>query len=171
MEVSQDHWLHTTHPKAKLAPRRHGPFKILSTWGVNCKLQLPKNWRIHPVFHNSLISPYHEMSAHGPNFTRPPPEIVEGEEDHYEVETILQSRLTPNKKGVQYLIKWKGYPDSENSWLPSSQLKSAQILVKQFHSRNPRAPRPLHLRLLTVQQPLKEGILSRTKSMVRDKAE
>ena len=26
----------TTHPKAKLAPQRHGPFKVLSTWGVNC---------------------------------------------------------------------------------------------------------------------------------------
>src|SRR6202158_3836631 len=48
--------VHTTHPKAKLAPRRHGPFKIISTWGVNCKLQLPKSWHIHPVFHNSLIS-------------------------------------------------------------------------------------------------------------------
>jgi hypothetical protein len=45
--------------------------------------------------------------AHGPNFTKPPPDIIEGEDDHYEVETILQSCLTPNKKGVQYLIKWK----------------------------------------------------------------
>ncbi len=61
--------IHTTHPKAKLAPRRHGPFEILSTWGVNCKLQLPKTWRIHPVFHNSLISPYVENITHRPNFT------------------------------------------------------------------------------------------------------
>ena len=75
----------------------------------------------HPVFHNSLISPYNETPAHGPNFTRPPPEIIQGEDDHYEVESVLQSRLTPNKKGVQYLIKWKGYPSSENSWLPASQ--------------------------------------------------
>ena len=35
--------VHTTHPKAKLAPRRHGPFKVISMWGVNCKLQLPKS--------------------------------------------------------------------------------------------------------------------------------
>src|SRR6266404_3547125 len=55
-----------SHPKAKLAPKRHGPFKVLTTWGVNCKLQLPTTWRIHPVFHNSLLSPYKETIAHGP---------------------------------------------------------------------------------------------------------
>ena len=157
--------VHTTHPKAKLAPRCHGPFKVLSAWGINCKLQLPKTWRIHPVFHNSLISPYKETMEHGPNFTRPPPDFVEGEDEHYEVETVLQSRLTPNKRGIQYLIKWKGYPNSENSWLPASQLKHAQFLVQQFHSTNPHAPHPSNLRVLTAQHNLKEGILSRTYAM------
>ena len=123
--------------------------KVLSSWGVNCKLQLPKTWRLHPVFHNSLLSPYHETSVHGPNFTKPPPEIIDGEEDHYEVETILQSRLTPNHKGVQYLVKWKGYPSSENSWLPSSQMKHASRMVNQFHTKHPCAPRPLGIKLLT----------------------
>ena len=52
-------------------------------------IQLPKSWKhFHPVFHNSLISPYNETPAHGPNFTRPPPEIVQGEDDHYEVESV-----------------------------------------------------------------------------------
>jgi len=83
--------VHTTHPKAKLAPRRHSPFKVVATWGINCKLQLPKNWRMHPVFHNSLVSLYKETTAHRPNFTRPPPDIIEGEDNHYEVEDILQS--------------------------------------------------------------------------------
>jgi len=89
---------------------------------------------MHPIFHNSLVSPYKEMTAHGPNFTRPPPDLIEGEDDHYEVETILQSRPSPNKKGIQYLIKWKGYPSSENSWLPTLQMHHAKALVHQFHS-------------------------------------
>ena len=81
--------VHTTHPKAKLVPRCHGSFKILSTWGVNCKLQLPKTWCIHSVFHNSLISPYRETPAHGLYFTRPPSKIVQGKDDHYELESVL----------------------------------------------------------------------------------
>ncbi len=135
--------VHTTHLKTKLAPRWHGPFKVLSIWGINCKLQLPKTWCMHPIFHNSLVSPYKEMTAHGPNFTRPPPDLIEGEDDHYEVETILQSRPSPNKKGIQYLIKWKGYPSSENSWLPTLQMHHAKALVHQFHSWHPCALKPV----------------------------
>ena len=137
--------IHTTHPKAKLALRQHGPFQILSTWGVNCKLQLPKSWHIHPVFHNSLISPYHENTTHGPNFTWPPPKIVLGEDEHYEVEKVLHSKVSPNCKGILYLIKWKGYPKSENSWLPASKMTHSQALVQKFHKDHPHAPKPKSL--------------------------
>jgi hypothetical protein len=60
--------LQTTHPKAKLAPQRYGPFKVLWATPMNCRLELPPQMRIHPVFHNSLLKPYVETSAHGPNF-------------------------------------------------------------------------------------------------------
>ena len=35
----------------------------------------------------------------------------------YEIERILQSKST--KKGTQYLVKWKFYPDKFNSWINS----------------------------------------------------
>jgi len=60
--------LQTTHPKAKLAPQHYRPFKVLWASPTNCKLALPPIIRIHPVFHNSLLKPYVETSAHGPNF-------------------------------------------------------------------------------------------------------
>jgi transposase InsO family protein len=129
----------TTHPKVKLSPRRHGPFKIITTTTTNSRLQLPKQWRIHPVFHNSLLTPYNETPEHGPNYTQPPPEIVEGEDEHYEVETILNARPTPNRRGIQYLVKWKGYPDSENTWIPASGMKHTVDLVHEYHRRHPRA--------------------------------
>ena len=117
--------LQTTHPKTKLAPQQYGPFKVTWALPTNCRLELPLQIRIHPVFHNSLLKPYMETSAHGPNFAQPPLEIIGGEEGHYKIEKILQVCPTRNRKSTQYLVKWKGYPDSENSWLPAKELTHA----------------------------------------------
>jgi len=107
--------LQTTHPKAKLAPHRYGPFKVIWASPTNCKLELPPQMRIHPVFHNSLLKPYMETATHGPNFARPPPEIVGEEEGHYEIEKILQSCPTRNRKSTQYLVHWKGYTEADHT--------------------------------------------------------
>ena len=123
----------TTHPKAKLADKRLGPFKIIYTTPTNSRLLLPKTWRIHPMFHNSLLTPYKETTEHRPNVTQPPPDIVEGKTDHYEVEKVLDAKPTPNCWGILYKIKWKGYPDSENEWIPASGMKHASDLVQEFH--------------------------------------
>ena len=64
--------LKTTHQIRKFSPRREGPFKIEKILGpVTARLELPQRWKIHPVFHVSLLTPYHENETHGPNFTRP----------------------------------------------------------------------------------------------------
>jgi hypothetical protein len=97
--------LQTIHPKVKLTPHCYGPFKVIWASPTNCKLDLPSTMRIHPVFHNSLLKPYMETKEHGPNYTCPPPEIVEGEEGHYEIELILTSWPTRNQKSTQYLVK------------------------------------------------------------------
>src|SRR6266403_3030514 len=36
-------------------------------------------------------------------------------------------------KRLQYLVKWKGYPESDNSWEPADQVH-APILVKHYQS-------------------------------------
>ncbi|EIW51218.1 uncharacterized protein TRAVEDRAFT_100017, partial [Trametes versicolor FP-101664 SS1] len=50
-------------------------------------LKLPITWKIHPVFHASFLTLYHENNTHGPNYTRPPPDVID-EQDEYEVEAI-----------------------------------------------------------------------------------
>jgi len=47
--------------------------------------------RIHPVFHNSLLKPYYETQKHGSNYKKPAPEIVNDEEGHYEIKSILMA--------------------------------------------------------------------------------
>jgi hypothetical protein len=120
----------------KLAPRRHGPFRISKViLPVAYQLMLPLQWNIHPVFHVSLLTPYVETDNHGPNFSRPPPDITIGENE-YEVETIRSHRYFGKQKKLQYLLKWKGYPESDNTWEPANQVHAPQ-LVKQYHARRP----------------------------------
>jgi len=97
----------------KLAPKREGPFMITEVLGpVTYCLQLPNQWQIHDIFHASLLSPYRETETHGPNFMKPPSDLIEGEEE-YEVEAITNHKKWG--RGYRYLIKWKGYPLSDNT--------------------------------------------------------
>jgi hypothetical protein len=128
--------LRTVQPTAKLAPKRHGPFKVTQVMSaVNYRLELPTQWSIHPVFHIDLLTPYHETTMHGANYQRPPPDLVEGEEE-YEIETVLASRRFGRGKKLQYLVKWKGYPDSDNQWINKEDV-FADDAIREFKLSNP----------------------------------
>jgi hypothetical protein len=75
---------------------------------------------------------HYKTKEHSPNYKKPAPEIVNNDEGHYEIEAILMARPTRNKRSMQYLIKWKGYPASENSWLPEKELTNAKKLLNKF---------------------------------------
>ena len=120
----------------KLAPRRHGPFTILQRVSpVAYKLELPLTWTIHDVFHASLLTPYHETSQHGDNFTRPPPDLVDNLEE-FEVEEVINHRHFGKKRRLQYLIKWKGYPTADNTWEPADQVFAPE-LIRRYHVKHP----------------------------------
>ena len=58
------------HQATKLNPKCYGPFRVIREISpVVYQLQLPPSWNIHPVFHASLLSPYHETLSHSPNFS------------------------------------------------------------------------------------------------------
>jgi len=134
-------WLEATNLKLpyhtpKLAPRCQGPFhinKVISP--VAYQLALPLAWGIHDVFHSSLLLPYKETTTHGPNFTRPPPDLIEGEEE-YEVEAVINHRYHGRRRQLQYLIKWKDYPSSDNTWEAAEDVHTDD-LVKGYHQRHP----------------------------------
>ena len=128
--------LRINQPTTKLAPRRHGPFKVTQVMSaVNYRLELPTQWSIHPVFHIDLLTPYRETAMHGPNYQRPSPELVNGEEE-YVVEKILDSRLFGRGRRLQYLVKWEGYPDSDNQWVDKDDV-FADDKVREFKQSNP----------------------------------
>jgi hypothetical protein len=56
------------------------------------------------------------------------------EDREYAVERIVAKKGTA--KSPQYLVKWKGWPMSDNSWEPAAALKHAQVRIAQFEERS-----------------------------------
>jgi len=116
----------------KLAPKRYGPFKIIKEISpVMFQLELPLSWKIHDVFHASLLLPYSETTAHRPNFSQPPPDLI-GDEAEYKVEQIRNHCYSGQNRVLQYLIKWKGYPESDNTWELALDVHASD-LVHNYH--------------------------------------
>lgn len=122
--------------KKKLLPRWIGPFSIVKRVGeVAYRITLPEGYKIHNVFHASLLKPY---LASGRVQPPPLPEIDAEGEAHFEVEAILAHRAKKvhKKTKYEYLIKWLGYPPESNSWEPEEFVTGAQELVDDYWAAN-----------------------------------
>ena len=114
--------LNTTHPTAKLMPRRYGPFLVTAAIShVSYQLKLPPSWKIHNVFHVSLLTPYKETTTNRVQYQEPTPDLVDRQPE-WEVEQILGARRHHNQ--LQYLVRWKGFSDTHNSWEPLTHIKA-----------------------------------------------
>jgi hypothetical protein len=115
----------------KIRPKREGPFRITKVLGpLTYQLDLPKTWKIHNAFHSVHLSPFNETPQYGPVKTRPPPDLVDNEEE-YEVDHIVRHKK--NRQGrFLFLIRWKGYGPDEDSWEPASNLKHAREILNAY---------------------------------------
>ena len=120
-------------PTRKLQNRFLGPYPIMKVISpVTYKLDLPPSMPIHPVFHVSLLKKYNDpsMVPGRPVLERPPPEVVDDAEE-YEVEAILDKRT--HRRKLQYLVKWKGYHESDSTWENEENLANSPDLVADFN--------------------------------------
>ena len=90
----------------------------------------------------NIITPYKETELHGPNFTQPPPDLIDGEPE-YEVEKILDKKQKGKGRETYYLIKWKGYPASDNSWEPASEVHAPKLITEWEKKTNKNKGRKL----------------------------
>ena len=96
--------------------------------------------RIHPTVNVSKVKPYIERLP-GQTVNRPGPVFVT-EEGHveWEVDLILNSRKT-KKDELEYLVRWKGYDEDQDTWEPEKHLENAKRKIAEFHCRKTNAPR------------------------------
>ena len=121
------------HLPTKLRRRWVGPFRVSKVVSpVAYGLDLPPRWKIHPVFHVSNLKRYFRSDQFARVEQPPPPVLVEGEEE-YEVESILRHK----GKGASrlYQVLWKGYPITEASWEPESNLQNAPDILEDYLRR------------------------------------
>jgi hypothetical protein len=140
--------IQTRRPSRKLDHKNHGPFQveqIVSPLAV--KLTLPQKWKIHNVFHVTLVEPYRIGNSRTP----PDPSKVLREADdiehseEYDVEEVMSS--TKKGRRVLYLVKWLDFPDRRD-WTnePFDNFSVGGLeKLREFHRRNPGAPRDYRL--------------------------
>ena len=58
---------------------------------------------------------------------------MDGEEE-YEVEKIIDMKQMGRRRKTYFLVKWKGYPTSDNSWEPQENIH-ADKLIEEFQNR------------------------------------
>jgi hypothetical protein len=134
----------TTRPSDKLESKRLGPFRILSPIGQSAfRLDLPDTMRIHPVFHVSLLEPYHPNTLPDRGMPAPPDPIIreDGQLAHI-VEAILDSdyKGRGRNRRLEYFVHWEGYPIADRSWIFASDLDSDDPMVIDYHTSHPDKP-------------------------------
>lgn len=125
----------------KLVSKYVGPFKVLdASEDKTVTLELPITMKAKSnKFNVSKVKLYVPGRLEFPGrqqLDRPPPELVDGEEE-YEVEEIVGKREVKigRSKHIEYLVKWLGYPITEATWQASGQLENATEAVETFENQ------------------------------------
>jgi hypothetical protein len=133
--------IQTLRPSKKLDHRMRGPWTITRRVGPRAfKLDLKEyRGRKHDVFPVSLLEPYHRSTI--PGRVEPPPPHDNDEDEEYDLEDVLDSKV--ERRVVKYMVRWKGYGPDEVTWEPWDNMTSelARNQVREFHRRYPEKPR------------------------------
>ena len=124
----------------KLQRRYVGPFRIVKKIGdVAYKLELPEGWRMHPVFHVSLLKQWRESAWSCPADEEPEMDVELEPEEVYQIERILKWRRVKSGRRAsrEFLVEWRGYPLDEAQWVPERNFPYPEELKTQIRQDRP----------------------------------
>ena len=123
----------TDRPSHKLDNQLAGPFPIVCRVGHSFEVQLPDYMKIHNVFSPDKLRKDPGDPLPG-QVNEPPGPVVVQDEEEYEVQEVLASRLIRNQ--LQYRVKWVGY-DEDPEWYPAFNIRNAPHKLRDYHLANP----------------------------------
>ena len=117
----------------KLQWKLCGPYKVLERIGTQAyRLKLPDTWRIHPVFHVSLLKQW------WPNTVQKVLGEVEldnaDQHQYFDMEKILRWRWNSKtrRRRREFLVLWQGYLVEEAEWIPASYFSDQEALQEDI---------------------------------------
>jgi hypothetical protein len=111
-------------PPSKLHPRLQGPYRVVSHVGSKYSLQNLVT-DIISDFHVSRIRPY----LYDAEFDEDPKSTANRDEQMFSVEAILEhTGTTKNRKELFFKVRWLGYGEKYDKWLPFKDLRHNSIL-------------------------------------------
>jgi len=117
--------IHVKQRSKKLNNKSIKPFKIKrNIKRISYKLDLLKKMQIHSVFHALMLQCCNQFI---------PLQIIETfveSDEEYQVENILEKQMISEK--AHYLIRWKRYNISENTWELIENLKGCTRMLQHF---------------------------------------
>ena len=137
--------LRSRRPSKKLDHVKVGPFLVdrqrAMTEGqrrVSYRLRLPLDAKVHPVFHVLLLEPADPVTPLQTTF-----HFKADEGGEYELEKVVGAR------DDKFEVKWKGYPESENTLEPLGNLVRCEERFRDYlrsglHGHPEKALRELH---------------------------
>ena len=112
---------------AKLQQKFVGPFEVTEKIGPQAyRLNLPDTWKIHNVFHVSLLKRW-KTSVYRETEDETAAELNIEEKKTDVIEKILRWKKTGRGQPPAYLILWKGHPLEEATWEPADRLNTEEF--------------------------------------------
>ncbi|KAK3028528.1 hypothetical protein RJ639_038596 [Escallonia herrerae] len=123
---------------SRLLQKYEGPLTIVKKIGKMAYKVDPPHWwsrQLHPVFHVSVLKPFYEDIADPSRGQIKRQGLKPKAAGKGVAEAILNDRviIASRKRHQEYLVKWQGHMDEENTWERAADLSAYADKIEAYH--------------------------------------